>query len=531
MKWYFLAMMILTGFASQSTLSGKEEVLPWDGLNSEKKFRAAVERRFPNLEFGFYHWNGDWLIGALEDFENDRILFVSLGSPPGQSLFMRNGKMISFQNAETPTLKVAGSIATPDGTESDFSNPYDFRIGPWIDLEATDTFSIRGRLEAPFEGEIKIDYNPDEKWKLAFTIKASGPQKPKRADAYELTRKSLLKRVLKVLEEKKSCSIRLIELPDVTGHPARNFDDEDFAPVKIMIGNEISIENESAAFEKMNEHQLKRYLEIHKGAADISGFKAIVILHLKPTAGDRDFREVLRGISEAGIGKIYLSRDPEEAVPDSAEEVGKENDSKAGKGEEEVLSVLELYQQGEEHFFAGRFKKAIASWDAEIALEPRRDPFHWQRGLAYYYAGEFEKGVKQFERHQKVNGNDVENAVWHFLCAVRREGGSVEKARKALIPIEGDSRIPMKEVHDLFAGKGTVEGVLKAAGDADDDLFRRNQMCYAHLYLGLYFEALGKGEKSREHLKKAAVDFRMDHYMGKVAQVHFKAGKKAELEK
>jgi lipoprotein NlpI len=190
--------------------------------------------------------------------------------------------------------------------------------------------------------------------------------------------------------------------------------------------------------------------------------------------------------------------------------------------QESALSLTELYQQGEDHFFAGRFKEALASWDAEIARMPSRDPYHWQRGLAYYYAGEFEKGVKQFERHQKVNGNDVENAVWHFLCAVKQQGGSIEKARKSLIPIQGDTRIPMKEVHDLFAGKGTVEEVLKAAEQAASPLYRRNQLCYAHLYLGLYFEALGKKKKSLEHLKKAAVDFRMDHYMGKVAQVHFK---------
>lgn len=192
-------------------------------------------------------------------------------------------------------------------------------------------------------------------------------------------------------------------------------------------------------------------------------------------------------------------------------------------GAEDDLSIRDLYQQGEDHFFAGRFKKAIASWDAEIKRMPSRDPYHWQRGLAYYYAGEYETGVKQFERHQKVNGNDVENAVWHFLCVARSKGGSLEKARKSLIPIEGDTRIPMKEVHDLFAGQGTAEEVLKAAGQARDELFKRNQLCYAHLYLGLYEEALGNSQKSFEHMKKAAVDYRMDHYMGKVAQVHFKA--------
>jgi lipoprotein NlpI len=90
-----------------------------------------------------------------------------------------------------------------------------------------------------------------------------------------------------------------------------------------------------------------------------------------------------------------------------------------------------------------------------------------------------------------------------------------------LIPIEGDTRVPMKQVHELFAGKGTAEDVLKAAESGEgDDL--RNHRCFAHLYLGLYFESLGDDKKAKEHMVKAATDFKMDHYMGKVAQVHVK---------
>jgi lipoprotein NlpI len=115
----------------------------------------------------------------------------------------------------------------------------------------------------------------------------------------------------------------------------------------------------------------------------------------------------------------------------------------------------------------------------------------------------------------------VENAAWHFICVAKADG--VEAARKVLIPISGDARVPMKEVHELFAGKGSEEAVLKAAstGDVAEDV-RQNHLCYAHLYLGLYFEALGEKEKAKTHMVKAATDYRMEHYMGKVAQVHVK---------
>lgn len=178
-----------------------------------------------------------------------------------------------------------------------------------------------------------------------------------------------------------------------------------------------------------------------------------------------------------------------------------------------------LFRAGVQAFFEAKPKESVAAFDKLIALEPAAKPQLWQRGLSLYLAGDYQGGREQFEVHQTVNSNDVENAAWHFICVARAE--NLEKARKVLIPIEGDSRVPMKEVHDLFAGKGSVEAVLKAAESGDgDDL--KNHRCYAHLYLGLYFEALGDEAKAKDHMLKAANDYRMDHYMGKSAQVHVK---------
>jgi len=71
----------------------------------------------------------------------------------------------------------------------------------------------------------------------------------------------------------------------------------------------------------------------------------------------------------------------------------------------------------------------------------------------------------------------------------------------------------------------TAQVLDDAVGDAmagDDEEAKRNHLCYAHLYLGLYHEALGHEEKAKAHMLKAAVDYKMDHYMGKCAQVHVK---------
>ncbi len=177
-------------------------------------------------------------------------------------------------------------------------------------------------------------------------------------------------------------------------------------------------------------------------------------------------------------------------------------------------------EAGTKAFFAGKIDEALQHWDKQIAADPAAGPHHWQRGLALYYAGKYQEGRLQFESHQLVNPQDVENAAWHFLCVAKLE--NPEAARKVFIPITRDPRVPMKEIHALYAGKGTAEAVLEAAEKEkqEDGAALKNHRCYAHLYLGLYYEALGDAARAKTHLTKAAGEFRQDHYMGKTAQVH-----------
>ena len=43
---------------------------------------------------------------------------------------------------------------------------------------------------------------------------------------------------------------------------------------------------------------------------------------------------------------------------------------------------------------------------------------------------------------------------------------------------------------------------------------------YAHLYLGLYFEAAGDAKQARSHLQQAADAHVTDNYMHDVAKIH-----------
>jgi lipoprotein NlpI len=179
--------------------------------------------------------------------------------------------------------------------------------------------------------------------------------------------------------------------------------------------------------------------------------------------------------------------------------------------------LAEAYQlRGEIYFRLSRFRESVQDFGRFLEIVPAQRAYHWQRGISLYYAGDYEGGRKQFELHESVNPNDVENAIWHFLCVARQSG--VEAARQNMLKPGPDARVPMTEIYALFAGKGSEEQVLRAAtsmGQRDSSFF------YAHLYLGLYFDAFKNPNRAREHLEKA-VAIGPSHYMGDVARVQLK---------
>lgn len=161
---------------------------------------------------------------------------------------------------------------------------------------------------------------------------------------------------------------------------------------------------------------------------------------------------------------------------------------------------------------------SIEDFDRAIEMEPRYEPYHWQRGISYYYAERFRDGRLQFESHQTVNPNDVENGVWHFLCAARELG--LEEARRRMLPISGDPRVPMREIYQLFRGEVEPEVPMAAArSEALSDGERASALFYANLYLGVYYEAYGDVALARKYLT-AARDLDLGHYMWAVADVH-----------
>jgi lipoprotein NlpI len=175
--------------------------------------------------------------------------------------------------------------------------------------------------------------------------------------------------------------------------------------------------------------------------------------------------------------------------------------------------------RGSEQFKRGKIAESLADFDAFLKLRPEEAPGHWKRGITLYYLDRFDDGRKQFQAYEKKDTNDVENAVWHFLCAVRVDG--VEKARASILTIGKDTRVPMMQVYSLYKGELKPADVLSAAEAGNVPAAQRKErLFYAHLYLGLYYDVQGDKKRALEHMDLAAGKYRIGHYMGDVARIH-----------
>jgi lipoprotein NlpI len=204
----------------------------------------------------------------------------------------------------------------------------------------------------------------------------------------------------------------------------------------------------------------------------------------------------------------------------------------------EVLRIepnhTNVWQQlGTEYFRLGDFNKSLECFNQFIEKLPQAGPSHWQRGIVAFEAGKLEDAFQQFEQYRRLDTNDVEVVVWQFLCVAKQRG--LERARLSMPSVTSDPRVPMKDIHRLFAGSAEPAEVLRAAAldsskpPAKPGEKLNEQMFYAHLYIGLHHEATGKLRQAADHLGQAAYIYRVKkpggelNFMAELARVHLDA--------
>ena len=181
------------------------------------------------------------------------------------------------------------------------------------------------------------------------------------------------------------------------------------------------------------------------------------------------------------------------------------------------------YLRGVHLFRLQEFKQSVAAFDRYVILRPEAERKLWERGISHYYAEMYKEGAEQFALYQTYHDNDVENSVWRFICMAKTDG--VEKARKEMLPIRNDPRIPLMEAYALFRGESTPEKVLEVAkqGNPEAEVLA-GRMFYAQLYLALYYDAIGEKVKALDYATQAWKDHestqQISRYMWQVAKVH-----------
>lgn len=182
--------------------------------------------------------------------------------------------------------------------------------------------------------------------------------------------------------------------------------------------------------------------------------------------------------------------------------------------------------RGTVHFKLAMIPESLADFDKQIELNPAAAGAHWRRGLTLYYANKFPAGVAQFTTSDRAEPEDVENAIWHFLCNAKVQG--IDKARGEFLKVRQDPRGDyMMAIYRMFKGETKPEDVLAIAEKGDDNAEERQvKRFYVNYYVGMYYEALGESKKSLEYLKKAVEKYPIGHYMMDVARVHIKLREK-----
>jgi lipoprotein NlpI len=155
-----------------------------------------------------------------------------------------------------------------------------------------------------------------------------------------------------------------------------------------------------------------------------------------------------------------------------------------------------------EAFGAGRDAEALKAFDDLTVLIPEVAPELWQRGIVLFNAGRYRECAEQFRAFHDVSPNDVEDAVWHYLCVATDRSPAV--ARAGLLRPGPDPRVMRPEIYALYSGRITPAALLESTQNLPIALF------YAHLYTGLYLDANGETEAALAHLREAA----SDRYLG-----------------
>lgn len=169
-------------------------------------------------------------------------------------------------------------------------------------------------------------------------------------------------------------------------------------------------------------------------------------------------------------------------------------------------------------FLSGKVEQSLVCFDKANKLNEMAAPHNWQRGCALGCACRFAEGAEQFGMHHDVNPNDVENSAWYFLCVAKSK--TLAEAQSSVIGSSGDRREPMMSILKMLQGTLKPDEVVVAAkANTKEGPERKLALFYGFLYVSLYYDSIGEGEKAAAAMESCLAHAEKD-YMGRTAQIY-----------
>jgi len=147
----------------------------------------------------------------------------------------------------------------------------------------------------------------------------------------------------------------------------------------------------------------------------------------------------------------------------------------------------------------GELDRAIADFTEAIRMRPKGPGPYFNRGMSHFYGGAPAKALADFNQAMMLNPKFAYNALWADIAAQRSQGQSRLAQAAAALDM---NKWPAPVVR-LFLGQLTTAGVL-AMADAPDAKIKREQLCEANFYNGIWELRQDANENAARFFRSAA---------------------------
>jgi len=159
--------------------------------------------------------------------------------------------------------------------------------------------------------------------------------------------------------------------------------------------------------------------------------------------------------------------------------------------------------RGDSYFTLGQIEKAVADYGTASRLAPTYpDPFTSRGRIELFHQNRPSAAVEDLAAGVRLDPKDIYAAIWLHIARDRNGTPDREElAANAKRLGAGDWPYPVLE---LFLGSATPDAVRKAAADAANEGKRREQICEADFYLGVFDLERNARDEGRKLIAAAA---------------------------